>query len=217
MSRFMKSSEYAAAVGAGVTPVAHIVALDALAVIVHPGNPVTGLTLAQLKDIYLGKITHWNQIGGPNVKIVVISRDTNSGTYETFEGTVMQGAKMAGSVEYVGSNGAIRSRVQSTPAALGYVGIGYLDRGVKGLAVEGVAPEIEPVKTGEYPISRPLFLFTNGVPPMGSALWRFVTLYLSEKGQAIVSAIGFVPVTNYGAGAAPARGPEPGDGHEYAP
>ena len=88
---------------------------------------------------------------------------------------------------------------------------------LRALAVvdDGIADP--PLKTGEYPISRPLFLFTNGVPPMGSALWRFVTLYLSEKGQAIVSAIGFVPVTNYGAGAAPARGPEPGDGHEYAP
>ncbi|MFO7974197.1 MAG: PstS family phosphate ABC transporter substrate-binding protein [Candidatus Hydrogenedentota bacterium] len=197
MSRFMKGSEFTAAVEAGVTPVAHIVALDGIAVIVHPSNPLKEITLAQLKDVYQGKIKNWSQLGGPNVKIVAISRDTNSGTYETFEGIVMQKEKMAEGIEYVGSNGAVRSRVQSTQAAIGYVGVGFLDRSVKGLAVEGIMPSTETVKTGEYAISRPLFMLTNGVPKMGSTLWKFVNLYLSRKGQEIVEEIGFVPVTNY--------------------
>lgn len=197
MSRFMKESEFSAAVEAGVTPVAHIVALDGIAVIVHPSNPVKEITLAQLKDIYLGKINNWSQVGGPNAKIVAISRDTNSGTYETFEGIVMEKEKMAEGIEYVGSNGAIRSRVQNTQAAIGYVGVGFLDRSVKGLLVEGIEPTAETVKTGEYPISRPLFMFTNGVPNMGTTLWKFTMMYMSEKGQEIVEEIGFVPVTNY--------------------
>jgi phosphate transport system substrate-binding protein len=197
MSRFMKESEFAAAVEAGVTPVAHIVALDGIAVIVHPSNPLKEITLGQLKDIYQGKIKNWSQLGGPNVDVVAISRDTNSGTYETFEGIVMEKEKMAQGIEYVGSNGAVRSRVQSTQAAIGYVGVGFLDRSVKGLAVEGIMPSTETVKTGEYAISRPLFMLTNGVPKMGSTLWKFINLYLSGKGQEIVEEIGFVPVTNY--------------------
>ena len=113
-------------------------ALDGIAMIVHPGNPVAKLSMAQVKDIYLGKIKNWSQLGGPNTPIVIISRDTNSGTYETFEGKVMKGEKIAKNCEYVGSNGAIRQRVQSTPAALGYVGIGFLDNTVKALPIDNV-------------------------------------------------------------------------------
>ncbi len=91
-------------------PVAHVVALDGLPVLVHPSNPVRGLTILQVRDIYTGKITNWNQVGGPNRPIVIISQDTNSGTCETFETIVMAGEAMAGSVEYVGSNGAVRAR-----------------------------------------------------------------------------------------------------------
>ena len=119
MSRFMKDNEFSAAVSKGVTPVAHVVAIDGIAIVVHPANPISGLTVDQVRDIYMGKITNWKQVGGPNKTIISISRDTNSGTYETFEKLVMRKEKIAASVEYVGSNGAIRSRVQSTPAAVG--------------------------------------------------------------------------------------------------
>jgi phosphate transport system substrate-binding protein len=197
MSRFMKETEFKAAVEAGTLPVAHIVALDGIAVIVHPANPVKEITLARLKDIYLGKITNWTQLGGPNTKIVTFSRDTNSGTYETFEKIVMNDEKMAQGVEHLGSNGAVRSRVQETQAGIGYIGVGFLDRTVRGIKVDGVAPDVSTVKSGEYPISRPLFMLTNGVPAMGSTLWKFVNLHLTEKGQKIVEEIGFVPVTSY--------------------
>ncbi|NCC53728.1 MAG: phosphate ABC transporter substrate-binding protein, partial [Spartobacteria bacterium] len=111
MSRFMKDKEYTAACDAGVKPVPHVVALDGLAIVLHPGNPIGELTVEQIRDIYLGKITNWKEIGGPDSEIVVISRDTNSGTYETFEGLVMNKEKMAEGVEYVGSNGQARQRV----------------------------------------------------------------------------------------------------------
>ncbi len=205
MSRFMKDKEFAAAVEKGVMPVAHVVAMDGLPVLVHPSNPVSGLTVAQVRDIYMGKITNWKDVGGPNMPIVVISRDTNSGTYETFEGLVMTHKvgdekvqeKIGAGAEYVGSNGAVRQRVQSTAGAIGYAGLGFVDKTVKALTINGIAPTAQTVTSGVYPIARPLFMFTNGYPKLGSHTFRFVTLHLSEKGQEIVQSIGFVPVTAY--------------------
>ena len=197
MSRLLKLNEYEAAVHSEVLPVVHAVALDGIAMIVHPSNPAKALSMRQIKDIYTGKINNWKQLGGPNVPIVIISRDTNSGTYETFETRVMKGEKIAKNCEYVGSNGAIRQRVQSTTAAIGYVGIGFIDNTVKALLVEDVMPTPETVKDGSYPIARPLYMVTNDYPKMGSHLYRYVTLYLSKKGQAIIEEIGFIPVTSY--------------------
>lgn len=197
MSRFMKFNEFEAATKNGVVPVAHVVAMDGLPIIVHPSNPVSNLTVEQTRDIYTGKINNWKQVGGPDVEIVKISRDTNSGTYETFHTLVMNKEKLAEGVEYVGSNGAVRQRVQSTPAAIGYAGLGFVDKTVKALRINGIAPDARTVATGKYPIARPLFMFTNGYPKLGTDLHAFVTLHLTEKGQEIVESIGFVPVTEY--------------------
>jgi phosphate transport system substrate-binding protein len=197
MSRFMKNKEFRAAVDNDVRPIAHVVALDGLVIVVHPSNPVAELTVEQIHDIYAGKITNWSALGGPDREIVVISRDTNSGTYETFEKLVMKKDKMAEGVEYVGSNGGARQRVQSTPAAIAYIGLGFVDNTVKPLKVNGVLPSLRSIASGEYAIARPLFMFTNGYPKLGSHLYKFVTLYLSEKGQEIVEEIGFIPMTQY--------------------
>ncbi|MCX7011773.1 MAG: phosphate ABC transporter substrate-binding protein [Candidatus Sumerlaeota bacterium] len=196
MSRFMKDEEFKAAVEKGVFPVAQVIALDGLAIVVHPGNPVADLKIEQVREIYLGTVKNWNELGGPDAPIVRISRDTNSGTYECFEGLVMNKAKMTDEMEYVGSNGAVRQRVQSTPGAIGYVGLGFVE-GVKALKIGGVEASAETVVSGRYPLARPLFLFTNGYPALGSRLQQFVSLYLTEKGQEIVEATGFVPVTQY--------------------
>jgi phosphate transport system substrate-binding protein len=197
MSRFMKDEEFKAAVGKGVLPVATVIAVDGIAVIVHPSCPVQGLTIDQVRDVYTGKISNWKDLGGPNVAIVLISRDTNSGTYETFETLVLNKQKISDKAEYVGSNGAVRSRVQSTPAAIGYVGLGFVDKTVKALSVNGVVPDNATVTSGAYPIARPLFMFTNGYPKMGTHLYNFLNMYLTQKGQQIVEEIGFVPVTKY--------------------
>jgi phosphate transport system substrate-binding protein len=197
MSRFMKPKEFSAAAEKGVMPVAHVVAIDGIAIIVHPSNPVAELTVAQVRDIYSSKITNWSQVGGPDKKIIAVSRDSNSGTFECFNNLVMQKEKIAGSTEYVGSNGAVRQRVQSTPGAVGYVGLGFVDRTVKALSVDNVYPDPDSVTAGRYPVARPLYLFTNGYPTLGGHLHAFVTLHLSRKGQEIIESLGFVPVTHY--------------------
>ena len=197
MSRFMKDEEFKAAVNNGVLPVAQVVAVDGIAVVVHPSNPLKGLTVQQLRDVYTGKIGNWSELGGPDVKIVKISRDTNSGTYETFESLVMSKHKVSPDAEYVNSNGQMRARVQSTAAAIGYVGLGFVDRTVKALDVNEIAATRDTVASGKYPIARPLFMFTNGYPKMGSHLNAFVTFYLTKKGQEIVEETGFIPVTSY--------------------
>ena len=197
MSRFMKIEEAKAAIDKGVFPTPFIVAIDGIAVVVHPGNPVKGLSIEQVRDIYTGKITHWSGVGGPDKEIVVISRDTNSGTYESFNLLVLKETKVAQSAEYVGSNGQMRQRVQSTPTAIGYVGHGFVDRTVKALDINKIPADRNTIVSGRYPIARPLFMFTNGCPALGSHLYSFATLYLSKKGQEIVEAIGFVPVTQY--------------------
>ncbi|MFO8007490.1 MAG: PstS family phosphate ABC transporter substrate-binding protein [Candidatus Brocadiia bacterium] len=195
MSRFMKEKEFTAAVENGVYPVAHAVAMDGIAIVVHPSNPIDGLTVEQVRAVYQGTITNWSELGGPNRPIVKISRDTSSGTYETFYKLVMQKEDIVGA-EYVQSNGAARARVSNTPAAIGYVGLGFAE-GVKALRINGVEPTPITVATGTYPVSRPLFMVTDGYPKLGSHVHRFITLYLTRDGQSIIEDIGFVPVTRY--------------------
>ncbi|MBN1360881.1 MAG: phosphate ABC transporter substrate-binding protein [Sedimentisphaerales bacterium] len=197
MSRFMKADEFAKAVGKGVLPVAHVVAMDGVCVVLHPSNPVSALTKAQIRDIYAGKITNWSQVGGVNALIVAISRDTSSGTYETFETLVMAGQKMGPGVEYVNSNPQAQARVKTTQGAIGYVGLGFVDSSVKAVKVDQILPTRQTITSGTYPVARPLFMFTNGYPKLGSMVHKFCTFYLTEKGQELVEAKGFVPLTDY--------------------
>lgn len=194
MSRFMKSAEFKSCVAKDVLPVAHTIAFDGLAVIVNPENKVGALTLKQLADIYSGKISNWKEVGGEDAKIVVISRDTNSGTYETFNELVMHKNPVGKNAEYVGSNGQARSRVNSTKNAIAYVGLGFADNTVKTLSIDGIIPDAKSVGSGKYQIARPLFMFTNGYPKMGGNVYEFVTLCLSKEGRAIIKELGFIPV-----------------------
>jgi phosphate transport system substrate-binding protein len=193
MSRPMKNTEVQAAKDAGILPIEHIVAMDGIAVIVHQSNPVANLTIEQIRGIYTGKIKNWKELGGPDQPIVVVGRDTNSGTYETFETMVLKGEKIAGSVESVGSNGAIRQRVMSTPAAIGYVGLAFIE-GVKALTVNGIAVTAETVVGKTYPIARPLFMYTNGRPGAGTPLDDFINLSGKAEGKKIIEDTGFVPL-----------------------
>jgi phosphate transport system substrate-binding protein len=191
MSRPMKNAERTAAREAGILPIEHVVALDGIALVVHPGNAVTNLTAALVRRIYAGNVRNWKELGGPDLPVVAISRDTNSGTYECFEALVMKQEKMGARVEYVGSNGAIRQRVISTPAAIGYVGLAFTE-GVKAVSVNGTPPSPETVKNNTYPISRPLYFYTNGRPRAGSPLHDFVNLCSTPEGRRIVEDTGFV-------------------------
>lgn len=197
MSRFMKDREFKDAVAKGVFPVAHVVAMDGVCIVVHPSNPISTLSSEQVRDIYLGKIRNWKALGGPDIPIVVISRDTESGTYDTFDSFIMNKKKMASSVEYVTSNPQAFARVQNTRGAIGYVGYGFVQTGVKAITLDGIKPSRQTILSGKYPVSRPLFMFTNGYPTLGSMAHKFVTFHLTEEGQEVVEDKGFVPVTDY--------------------
>ena len=194
LSRFMKDSEFKSCVANEVLPVAHVVAFDGLAVIVNPKNKIRSLTMSNIAAIYTGKITNWKQLGGDDAKIVVVSRDTNSGTYETFNELVLKKAKIVKDAEYVGSNGQARTRVNTTKDAIAYVGLGFVDDTVKPLSIEGILPNPKSITSGKYPIARPLFMFTNGYPKMGGDIFNFVTLHLSGEGREIISDLGYIPV-----------------------
>ncbi len=191
-SRPMKTKELKSARGKGINPLATVIAKDGIAIIVHPSNPLSEITLAQLKDIYTGKISNWKDVGGKPGKIVVISRDVASGTFEVFKKIVLKGAKTRADALMLASNKAVATTVEKTPGAIGYVGLGYISSKVKALAVDGVEPTKETVVSGKYKLARPLYLYTDG-KPMGLAK-EFIDFVLSPEGQKIVDKIGFVPV-----------------------
>jgi phosphate transport system substrate-binding protein len=191
-SRPAKEKEYAMAKENGVELYENVVALDGIAVIVHPGNPVTGLTKDQLKDIYTGKISNWNEAGGNKGKIVVISRDSASGTFETFNELALDKDKVRPDALLQASNQAVAQTVSRTKGAIGYVGMGYLSNSVKGLDINGVAPNKANVLDGSYILARELYMYTNGKPEGSVA--EFIDFVLSEDGQKLVEKQGFIAI-----------------------
>jgi phosphate transport system substrate-binding protein len=172
--------------------ISHEIALDAVCVIVHPSNPVEGLTLEQVKRIFKGEITNWSEVGGPNLKIVVYTRESTSGTYETFESKVMARENITLRALTKTSNGEMVQAISGNPNGIGYVGIGYLPqaRDIKVLKINGVTPTPETVRNGTYPISRFLYMITKGQPE-GLAK-DFIDFVKSPEGQKIVEEQGFV-------------------------
>jgi phosphate transport system substrate-binding protein len=192
-SRFIKSKEVNLAVEKGRYPVPFAVAYDCIVPVVHPSNTVMNLSLAQLKDIYMGKIKNWKELGGPDRPVVVISRDTSSGTYEVWSEKVMEKERVFPGALLQASNGAIVQAVSKNNNAIGYVGIGYLDKSVKALLVNRIAGSEETTLNGTYPISRALYMFTQGWPK-GDTL-NFINFVMHpEKGQKLVKDAGFVPL-----------------------
>ena len=191
-SRPMKDKEILLCQGKGISPVPQIIAMDGIAVIVHSSNPVQGLTIEQIRDIYIGKITNWKELGGEDQKIVIVSRDTSSGTYEIFETIVLQGKKVSPDSLSQASNQVVATLISTTKGAIGYVGLGYISSTVKAIDVNEINPSQETVATGTYPISRPLFMYTNGAP-QGTAK-DFIQFIWSPEGQKIVEEQGFVPL-----------------------
>ncbi len=191
-SREMKPEEISLAKSKGVDPVAHKVAIDAIVPIVHTSNPVKNLTIEQLSLIYQGKIRNWNEVGGETRQIVIISRDTSSGTYESWEQKVLHGAKVTPRAQLQASNGAIVQAVSKNKFAIGYIGLGYLNKSVKGLTVNGIEASAQTAISGKYPIARPLFMYTDGQPK--GEVGNFIKFLLSPEGQKIVKKEGFVPL-----------------------
>ncbi len=189
-SRPIKDKELDKAVSNGKSIKAHVVAMDGIAVIVNPSNNVSALTKKQIKDIFTGKVNDWSELGGDSQKIVVVSRDTSSGTFEAFGELALDKRKVRPDAVMQASNQAVASAVSKTPGAVGYVGLGFLGSGVKSLEIDGVVPSVETVLSNKYVIGRPLFMYTDG-EPKGLAK-DFIDFVKSEEGQKIVSEEGYV-------------------------
>lgn len=203
-SRSIKEEEIEEARANGVEPVEHVVARDAIAVVVHPDNPVDALTLQQISDIYSGKINNWREVGGEDRPIVRLSRETNSGTHVYFlEAVVRLGQKdnrtlFSPDTLLLPSSEGISAEVRQNPNAIGYDGLGYVTEDMKIIAV-GVSsdgpfwlPSVETVNRGVYPIARSLYMYTAGEPR--GAVLEYLTWILEPEAQEIVQRLGFVPV-----------------------
>lgn len=191
-SRPMKEKEIIKARSKGVYPHEIIVAKDGIAIIVHPSNPVDNLTSDQILDIYSGKISDWSSLGGKNMKIVVVSRDTSSGTYEAFEELALKGERVRPDALTTASNQQVAMTVANTPGAIGYIGLGYLSSRLKAVKVNGIPCTADTVISGKYPLSRPLFMYTNGKPK--GIIKDYIGFVLSEEGQRLVREQGYVGI-----------------------
>jgi len=166
------------------------VARDGLAIIVNPSNPVKNLTPEQIRDIYTGKIDNWKTVGGPNLAIVVVSRDTSSGTYESFGTLVLKGAKLKEGAIMTASSKAVATTVEETPGAIGYIGVGFISDELKVLSVNGLTASKESVRNGTYKFNRFLYMYVNGEPK--GNVKKFIDFVLSEAGQKLVEEAGYV-------------------------
>ncbi len=204
-SRKIKAEEIADAQKNGIEPYEIAIARDAIGVIVHPQNPVQQLTLAQVSDIYSGQITNWRELGGDDRPIVLLSRESNSGTHVFFlEEVVRLGEKdnktlFSQDTLLLPSSEGIIAEVRQNPNAIGYDGLGYITPEVKTLAIaptaadEYVKPSVESVNSGQYPIARPLFMYTPGEPT--GLVKTYIDWILGPDGQQIVKELGFVPLS----------------------
>ena len=203
-SRRMKPEETEAAQSNGIEPVQHVVARDAIAIVVHPSNPVDHLTLQQLSAIFSGRVTEWSEVGGEDRPIVLLSRESNSGTHVYFlEQVVRLGSKdlttlFSPDTLLMPSSEGISAEVRQNPNAIGYDGLGYVTPDQKTVAVavgpDGpfVLPTIETVNSGAYPIARDLYMYTAGDP--NEIIAAYLAWIVSPQGQVIVGNLGFVPL-----------------------
>jgi len=203
-SRAIKQEEIEAAEANGIEPVEHVIARDAIAVIVNPQNPVDELTLDQISRIYKGEITNWQEVGGEDRPIVRLSRETNSGTHVYFLEAVVRLGNSNDKTIFspltllLPSSEGIISEVSSNPNAIGYDGLGYVTEEVKMIAVSPgkgqpyVLPSIQSVNDQTYPIARDLYMYSR--QDSSQAVLDFLDWILSVEAQQIVADLGFVPV-----------------------
>ena len=206
-SRQIKEEESAEAKANGVDPVEHIIARDAIAIIVNPENSVSELTLQQISDIYSGKINNWSELGGEDRPIVRLSRETNSGTHVYFLETVLRMGDKEDKTLFstdtllLPSSEGIVAEARQNPNAIGYDGLGYVPDDLKMIAIaseEGgsfVLPSSKTVDNRTYPVARDLYMYTNGEPT--GIIKEYLDWILSSEAQAIVEKLGFVPVSIY--------------------
>jgi len=204
-SREMKQKEKDDAAAKGVEVVENKVALDGIAVVVNQENGVGELSVDQLADIFSGRITDWQEVGGAPGEIVILSRESNSGTHVFFKEHILNKGKSDGKVEYASSalllpsSQAIVDEVKQNPKGIGYVGLGYVDDGIKAVKVKkdasstAVMPTVATVQDGSYPVSRPLYMYTmHGAP---QTVQDYLTWIKGPEGQKVVEQLEFVPLS----------------------
>jgi phosphate transport system substrate-binding protein len=166
-------------------------AKDGITIYAHPSNEVDNITMDQLKKIYTGKITNWKQLGGRNEKIVLYSRENNSGTYVYFKDEVLGGSDYSPSCQNLPGTAAVVNAVSKDKNGIGYGGHGF-SKGIKILKVNGVEPTKESVAAGKYPISRYLYMYTRNRPT--GEIKKYIDWILSKEGQQLVQNLGYFPV-----------------------
>ena len=203
-SRAITPQEVAAAKANGIQPVQHVVARDAIAVLVNPGNPVGQLTLPQLSAMYSGQITNWRGVGGENRPIVLLSRETNSGTHVYFLQKVVRLGQANSKTLFspdtllLPSSEGISVEVRQNPNALGYDGLGYVTPDMKTVAVAAgdgkpyVLPTVQSVNDQSYPVARDLYIYSAGEP--SGPIKDYLDWITGPEGQQIVTQLGFVPI-----------------------
>ena len=197
-SREMKDAEWAKAKSAGLNLQEITVAYDGITIITNKSNPVKNLTTAQLRDIFMGNIKNWKDLGGADEKIIVLSRDSSSGTHVYFKEHVLRKGNEKGPEEYsssalfLPSNEALKQQVENSKGAIAYIGMGYMDNSVKEVTVNGVEATLANVKAKKYPISRAVYWYADKT--VSGTAKDLISFMLSPKGQEIVKKEGFVPV-----------------------
>ncbi len=200
-SRSIKEKELKLAMGRGITPVEIPVARDGIAVIVNRDNQVSELTIAQIGSIFSGAVTNWQEVGGPDLPILVLSRESSSGTFVFFQEHVLNKADYTAHARFLPGTSAVVQSVTADRGAIGYVGLGFAaegGEGIKSLRVKTSqdSPAIESseatVQSGTYAIARPLYFYTNG--PAVGLIKDFIDFCLGSEGQKIVRETGYVPV-----------------------
>ncbi len=197
-SRAMKEAEFEQAEEAGNEATEIVAGRDGIAITVHVNNPVEFLTMDQIKEIYTGVITNWSEVGGLNMEISLFSRDTSSGTYAFFKEFVLDDEEYSPDALLMPSTQAIVEGLIQDESGIGYIGLGYLTDDVRVVPVaqeagaESFLPSLDTINAGDYPVARPLFLYTAG--EASPALQMYIDFILGTEGQQIVEDLGFVPL-----------------------
>jgi phosphate transport system substrate-binding protein len=195
-SREIDENETQAAKEKGINPVKTTIAYDGITVVVNPSNSISSLTFDQVRGIYNGSISNWKEVGGADAPIVVISRDSSSGTYKDFQKDVLKGDEYRPDALTQPATGGIVSEVSQNANAIGYIGFAYIDSSIKALSLDSgngpITPTVETILDGSYPLSRSLYFYTNGEP--AGPTKEFIDFVTSQKGQEIVSTVGYIPL-----------------------
>lgn len=191
-SRKIKPEENKIAEKNKIKPVQTVIAIDAIVPIIHPKNTVSNISLDDLRKIYKGEIRNWKQIGGQDAPIVLVSRDTSSGTYETWEELVMKKQRISPRALVQSSNGTVAQTVAKNPNAIGYIGFGYINPAIKAVSINGIEASAESAANANWPLARELYLYTDGTPR--NSVQKLISYCLDQKGQHLVKESGFIPI-----------------------